>query len=52
MKAYNSIIKTKLQITYINDSENKLEATLEMPSNPDLVISKMKIKIGDQEITS
>ncbi len=52
VKVYNSIIKTKLQITYINDSDNKLEATLEMPSNPDLVIGKMKIRIGEQEITS
>jgi Vault protein inter-alpha-trypsin domain len=46
-------LKTKLTITYLNDSETKVEALLEMPSNPDLVISKLKIKVGDsQEITA
>jgi len=50
--ANNSLLKTKLTITYLNDSESKVEAILEMPSNPDLVISKLKIKVGDsQEIT-
>ena len=34
---------------YVNDSGKKLEATLEMPTNPDLVIHKMKIKIGDDQ---
>jgi len=43
VKATNSIIKSKLQITYINDSTSKVEAILEMPNSPDLVISKMKI---------
>jgi len=49
VKAFNSILKTKIGITYINDSETKIEALLEMPSNPDIVISKMKIKVGDRE---
>ena len=44
-------MKTKLVLTYINDSENKVEALLEMPNDPDFVIAKMKIKVGDQEIT-
>lgn len=51
ISAQNSIIKSKLNLTYINDSESKVEAKLEMPSNPDLVISQMKIKVGDVEIT-
>ncbi|TNV85496.1 hypothetical protein FGO68_gene972 [Halteria grandinella] len=51
ISAQNSIIKSKLMLTYINDSESKVEAKLEMPSNPDLVISQMKIKVGDVEIT-
>ncbi len=42
-------MKTKIGITYINDSQTKIEALLEMPSNPDIVISKMKIKVGDRE---
>lgn len=50
MKANNSLLKTKLHLTYVNDSENKIEALLEMPSNPDLVIAKMKIKVGETEI--
>lgn len=51
IKASNSLLKTKLHLTYINDSETKVEAQLEMPSNPDLVIAKMRIKVGDKEIT-
>jgi hypothetical protein len=49
VEAFNSILKTKIGITYINDSQTKIEALLEMPSNPDIVISKMKIKVGDRE---
>ena len=49
VQAFNSILKTKIGITYINDSETKIEALLEMPSNPDIVISKMSIKVGDRE---
>jgi hypothetical protein len=39
-------------LTYINDSKDtKLEALLEMPNSPDLIIGKMRIKVGDREIT-
>ena len=43
VKVTNSIIKSTVNITYISDSKNKIEAILEMPTNPEIVISKMKI---------
>lgn len=46
----NSVLKSKLRLTYINDSDTKIEAILEMPNNPDLVISKLKVKVGDKEV--
>ncbi len=46
--AFNSVLKTKITIVYLNDSQSKIEAMLEMPSNPDIVISKMIIKVGDR----
>ena len=46
----NSIVKSKLHLTYLNESDNKIEALLELPNNPDLVISKLKVKVGDTEI--
>jgi hypothetical protein len=49
VKADNSVLKSKLVITYINDSKSKVEALLEIPSHPDLVIAKMKIKVGDRD---
>lgn len=49
VQAHNSILKTKIAIVYLNDSQTKIEAMLEMPSNPDVVISKMKIKVGDRQ---
>ena len=42
-------MKTKLTIMYVNDGETKIEAMLEMPNNPDIVIGKMKIKVGDRQ---
>jgi len=47
--AHNSLVKTKLTITYVNDSETNIEAMLEMPSSPHVVIGKMKIKVGDRQ---
>ena len=47
---HNSVIESSLQLTYINDSPTKIEAVLEMPNNPDLVIAKLRIKVGETEI--
>ena len=47
---HNSVIKSKLMLTYLNDSDTKIEAVLELPNNPDLVIGKLKAKVGDTEI--
>jgi len=47
--AHNSLVKTKLTITYVNDSETNIEAMLEIPSSPHVVIGKMKIKVGDRQ---
>ncbi len=42
-------MKTKLTIIYLNDGETNIEAMLEMPNNPEIVIGKMKIKVGDRQ---
>jgi hypothetical protein len=34
----------------LNDSDKKIEALLELPNNPDLIISKLKIKVGEKEV--
>jgi hypothetical protein len=49
IKANNSLLKTKLTIIYLNDGETNIEAMLEMPNNPEIVIGKMKIKVGDRQ---
>ncbi len=46
----NSVIKSKLHLTYLNDSDKKIEALLELPNNPDLIIGKLKIKVGEKEV--
>jgi hypothetical protein len=51
ISAQNSVLKSRLSLTYINDNDNKVEAMLEMPTDPDRVISRMKIRVGDTEIT-
>jgi hypothetical protein len=44
------VIESCLHLTYLNDSDTKIEAVLELPNNPDLVIGKLKIKVGETEI--
>ncbi|CDW76097.1 UNKNOWN [Stylonychia lemnae] len=50
IKVVNSLVKSELHLTYLNESDKSQEITLETPTNYDLVISKLKIKIGDNEI--
>ncbi len=48
--SHNSILKSKIKLTYVNDSDSKIEAVLELPNNPDWVLSKLKIRVGAIEI--
>jgi hypothetical protein len=50
IKVNNSIMKSTLDITYLNKKDHNIEAVLELPTNPDIVISKMKIIMGDKVI--
>lgn len=51
LTAYNSLLETSMTFTYVNDTESKIEALLEMPNSPDIVISKLKITFGDTTVT-
>lgn len=46
----NSIVKTTLNLQYLNDQDKKIEAVLEMPTNTEVVIAQLKVKIGDKEV--
>jgi hypothetical protein len=50
IKSYNSIVKKSLKLFYTNNLQQILEASLEIATNIDLVISKLMIKVGDEEI--
>ena len=50
VKANNSLLKSSFRITYLNDSDEKIEATLQMATNFDMVIHKLLVIIGDQRI--
>jgi len=45
---FNSLFQTEITITYVNDSQSKIEAMLEMPNEPHIVISQMTIKVDDR----
>ena len=35
----NSVVKSTINLQYLNESEQKIEAVLEMPTNIDIVIA-------------
>lgn len=48
--SHNGIQETSLKVTYLNDTTSKLEAVLELPNNPDWVISSLRLTVGDKVI--
>ena len=50
IRAQDSVLKSKLHMTYVNDSDIKIEAVLELPNNTDLVISRVQVKVGNKEV--
>ena len=41
-------METSLHLTYLNDTEAKLEAVVELPNKPEWVIANLKVTVGNK----
>ena len=50
VKIENSIATIELKQVFLNEIDEPVEATYSFPTDPDIVFSKLKFKIGEKEV--